>query len=193
MKRTSLLVSSFVLAIILGVGVGCARKPDDAKVSSEIQNKFSQDSGLSTKQLTVQANDGVVTLGGTVDNDIQREAAGRQAASVSGVKTVINNLQVGNASAVAPSPAIGASPAQTVQTSTAPPTDKAKPTPSRKSKSHASERSSAAHNSAPDANDGQMTADNQPAPPSSAQDGTPTAQPDTPTASTPPPPPAPKS
>ncbi len=192
MKKTSLLVSSFVLAIILGVGVGCARKPDDAKVSSEIQNKFSQDSGLSTKHLTVQANDGVVTLGGTVDNDTQREAAGRQAASVFGVKTVINNLQVGNATAVAPSPAIGPSPAQTVQTSTAPPTDKAKPTPSRKSKSHASERASAAQDSAPDANDGQMTADNQPAPPSSAQDGTPAAQPDTPATSTPPPPPAPK-
>src|SRR5438270_12388083 len=101
MKSNSVFVSS-LLAIILGVGVGCARKPDDAKVSSDIQGKFSQDSGLATKQLTVQAEDGVVTLAGRVDNDAQREAAGRQTGSTPGVKTVINNLQVGNSAAVMP-------------------------------------------------------------------------------------------
>ena len=51
MKTQSLLVSSLVLAIALGMGAGCARKPDDAKISSEVQGKFSQDSGLSSKQL----------------------------------------------------------------------------------------------------------------------------------------------
>jgi len=179
--------------MILGFGPGCARKPDDAKVSSEIQSKFSQDSGLSTKQLTVQANDGVVTLAGTVDNDAQREAVGRQAASVPGVKTVINNLQVGNASAAAPSPA-AASLAQTTQASATPPAEKAKPTAGKKSKSHASERSSAPKDSTADTNDGQMTASNQSAPPPSAQDSMPASPPDnTPTAAaTPPPPPAPK-
>src|SRR5437899_7232709 len=98
MKITSLSVS-FMLAIIVGLGVGCAKKADDAKISSEIQNKFSQDSGLSSKRLTVQVDAGVVTLAGSVDNDAQREAAARQAASVPGAKTVINNLQVGNATA----------------------------------------------------------------------------------------------
>ncbi len=78
------------------MGVGCARKPNDAKISSDVQSKFSQDSGLASKQLKVQAEDGVVTLAGSVDNDAQRDAAGRQAASVAGVKTVINDLQVGN-------------------------------------------------------------------------------------------------
>jgi predicted kinase len=94
MKATSLFVSSLLLAIVLGMGSGCARKPDDAKISSDVQGKFSQDSGLASKQLTVQANGGVVTLEGTVDNAAQREAASRQAASVPGVKTVVNNLQV---------------------------------------------------------------------------------------------------
>src|SRR5206468_12762428 len=82
MKTNSLFMSSFVLAIVLSMGVGCAKKPDDAKISSDIQGKFSQDSGLSSKQLTVQANDGVVTLAGNVDSEAQREAAGRQAASI---------------------------------------------------------------------------------------------------------------
>ncbi len=106
MKRTSLLFSSLwlVLALALGVGIGCGRKPDDAKISSEIQGKFGEDSGLSAKQLTVQTNNGVVTLGGTVDNEAQREAASRQAASVAGVREVVNNLQVGNAPAAPAAP-----------------------------------------------------------------------------------------
>jgi hypothetical protein len=87
---------SCVLGIILLLGVGCAKKLDDAKMSSEIQSKFSQDSGLATKQLTVQANNGVVTLSGSVENAAQRDAAGQQAASIAGVKTVINNLQIGS-------------------------------------------------------------------------------------------------
>ena len=96
-KNAPLIISiSFLFAIILGLGVGCAKKPDDAKISSEIQDKFSQDSGLGTKQLSVKAEAGVVTLSGTVDNDAQREAAGKQAASIAAVKTVINNLEVSN-------------------------------------------------------------------------------------------------
>ena len=94
MKNSPLIVSLF--AIILGLGLGCAKKPDDAKISSEIQGKFSQDSGLGAKQLSVKAEGGTVTLSGTVDNDVQREAAGKQAASIAGVKTVINNLEVSN-------------------------------------------------------------------------------------------------
>jgi hypothetical protein len=94
----------FALIATLAVNVGCARKPDDAKISSDIQSKYAQDSGLSTKQLSVQTSGGIVTIGGYVDNDAQRAAAARQAASVDGVKEVVNNLQVGipsNASAAA--------------------------------------------------------------------------------------------
>jgi hypothetical protein len=189
MKITSLFVSSLVLAIILGIGAGCARKPDDAKVSSDIQGKFSQDSGLSSKQLTVQANDGVVTIAGTVDNDAQREAAGRQAASVAGVKTVINNLQVGSAPAgaavVTPTPqpatatrAANASPAITS------PTDKSKPGAGKKAnKVRAAQDSDEAGNSANDSKANQMS--NPPADAAAAQ--APPAAPDN-VAQTPPPP-----
>jgi len=123
MHTTSRFAPLFALAIALGLGAACARKPDDAKISSEIQGKFSQDSGLSTKQLTVQASDGVVTLGGTVDNDAQREAASRQAASVPGVKTVVNNLKVGGGTTVAASVP---QPTSAPTTSNVPPADKPK-------------------------------------------------------------------
>jgi BON domain-containing protein len=104
MNRVSSFFVIFLAVILTTATIGCARKPDDAKVSSAIQNKFSQDSGLSGKQLAVQASNGVVTLTGFVENDAQRAAAARQAASVEGVKEVVNNLQVGSpASRPAPS------------------------------------------------------------------------------------------
>ena len=65
-----------------------------------MQTRFSQDSGLSAKSLNVQAANGTITLTGAVDNEMQRDAAARQAAAVPGVKEVINNLQV-----AAPTPA----------------------------------------------------------------------------------------
>jgi len=156
MKTTSLLFSSLwlVLALALGVGIGCGRKPDDAKISSEIQGKFGQDSGLSAKQLTVQTNNGVVTLGGTVDNEAQREAASRQAASVAGVREVVNNLQVGNA------PAAPAAPPATQGSSTAP-TERDTSGVLRKSrKRRRAEDSDADNGPINGSNSSQMSADN---------------------------------
>ena len=189
MKSNSVFVSS-LLAIILGVGVGCARKPDDAKISSDIQGKFSQDSGLATKQVTVQAEDGVVTLAGKVDNDAQREAAGRQAGSTPGVKTVINNLQVGNSAAVTP-PAAPPQAAPSVRASGASPDGKAKPVAGKKtSRRRLSDSSIAANNSPSDSNDNHTVTNDPPADtgsqPAAAADNVASQAPP------PPPPPSPK-
>lgn len=185
MKKTSLLIFSLLLAIMLTLGVGCGKKPDDAKISSEIQSKFSLDSGLSTKQLTVETSNGVVTLAGVVDNSAQREAASRQAGSVAGVKEVINNLQVGTANGPV---TIASSPAPS---SIAQP-DKATPNPERKRrKAPPSKDSGKASDSANDANSSQASSENQSAanaPPSITE-----IPPNTSAVQTaPPPPPAPK-
>src|SRR5580704_6032920 len=178
--------SAIALAVFLAISVACARKPDDARISSEIQSKFSQDSGLSSKQLQVQSSDGVVTLSGAVDNSAQRDAASRQAATVAGVKTVVNNLTIGSATAPtsvasASAPSSSAQPSSST-TSSAPPS---KPSPGRKS-----------HRS----RDSAMAADPPPADPAgptaTTADSTPPPAPDSaPAASTqppPPPPPAPR-
>jgi hypothetical protein len=164
MRATSRFGPLLVLAIALGMVVGCARKPDDAKISSEIQDKFSEDSGLSTKQLTVQSSDGVVTLAGTVDNDAQREAASRQAASVPGVKTVVNNLKVADRSTVAAS-----APPPRVPPPATPPTDKPKAGVTKKNaKVTASKDSSTDENSANDSSANQSGATNAPTPDAAA-------------------------
>jgi hypothetical protein len=119
--KLSLYLTGIVLLAILTVGVGCTKAPNDAELTSNIQTKLATDSGLQAKQLGVKAEGGTVTLTGTVDNDVQREAAARYAAAEPGVKQVINNLQVASTDAAltAPPPA----PA---------PVEEAKPSPSPK-------------------------------------------------------------
>jgi hypothetical protein len=179
MKRTSLSVSLFLIVAILGLASGCAKKLDDAKMASDIQEKFNQDSGLSGKQLTVQANDGTITLGGTVENDAQREAASRQAASEPGVKQVINNMQVGN---VAASAAPVAAPKET---SVAPPVSASKPSkpPKKPRKTRELEDQNMGNSGSGPADD--SMANNAPVP-------APSSAPETAPQTAPAPPPAPK-
>src|SRR5690349_6528852 len=99
--RISVSLRILPLALALALAVACTKAPNDAQVTSDIQSKLASDSGLQNKQLTVQSDKGTVTLSGTVDNDAQREAAAKYAASEAGVKQVINNLQVAPTSAAA--------------------------------------------------------------------------------------------
>ena len=103
--RVSLYFQLVLLTALLALGVACSKAPNDAQIQGDIQGKFSQDSGLQGKQFTIQSANGVVTLSGSVDNDIQRDAASREAATVPGVKQVINNLQVGAPAAAQAEPA----------------------------------------------------------------------------------------
>jgi len=110
-----------LLSILFTLGPGCAKAPSGSQLSQQIQAKFSQDSGLQGKTLSVQASAGVVTLSGRVDNDAERAAASRYAAATAGVKQVVNNLEVGPVPAApAPTP---------VATTAAPPPPASKPRP----------------------------------------------------------------
>jgi BON domain len=179
MQKTSL--SALILASLLVFGTSCAKKPDDAAISSEIQNKFSQDSGLSSKQISVQSSAGVVTLAGTVDTQAQRDAASRQAASVSGVKEVVNNLQVGDTTSAGSSAPQPASNTESTKPSPAPSSDSPRRVSAKKPRKSREPEDSASHENPPPASEpAQTTASNDAGP----------ALP--PPADNPPPPPAPK-
>ena len=115
-----------LVLLVLGVACNQTKTKPDAQVTSDIQSKFNQDSGLQGKQLNVQSASGVVTLDGTVDNAAQRDTAGRLAASEEGVKTVVNNLQIG---------AQQSTPDQTAASAPPPPAADSQPA-RRKKKSH---------------------------------------------------------
>jgi hypothetical protein len=180
---------SFVvgLTFLAALIPACSHKPDDAKISSEIQSRFNQDSGLSSKQLSVQSANGVVTLSGNVDNDAQRDAAGRQAASVDGVKTVVNNLIIGLPQNAKQSAAV-----PPTQSSNTPPRDPFKPAPAKKPAKLpvAVVTLNPAPDAAPSAPTDQSVGKNQPAPP--PQDNVAAAPANPPADQPPPDPPRPK-
>ncbi len=96
-----------VLALALMGLAGCNNKPanverSDAQVAGDVQAKISGDSALAQRQISINANKGVVTLSGNVNSDTERSAASNDAAQVDGVKQVLNNLQVATAAAPMP-------------------------------------------------------------------------------------------
>jgi len=97
MKR-NLSVVLFSLALL---AVGCSRvgSRPDAQVASDVQSKINSNGSVPDKGLNINANNGTVTLSGTVSSDAARSAAANDAAQVEGVKTVVNDLVVAPASA----------------------------------------------------------------------------------------------
>jgi len=92
---------SVVLIAMALLAAGCSRvgSRTDAQVASDVQNKINGDGSIPDKQLNINANNGVVTLTGTVASDAARNAAANDAAQIEGVKTVVNNLEVAPTSA----------------------------------------------------------------------------------------------
>jgi BON domain len=160
-----------LLAGMLALGAACNKAADDSQLTNQVQTKLAADSGLQGKPITVQSAGGVVTLSGTVDNDVQRTAASRYASSVAGVKEVVNNLQVATPAALTPSETAQATPEERVK-----PAARSKPSATRPRPAKSSPVMAAA---APDSPTRAM-ADERPAPTQSSA------------SATPPPPPAPK-
>jgi hypothetical protein len=90
-----------VVLIAMALLAGCSRigSRTDAQIASDVQNKINGDGSIPDKQLNINANNGTVTLTGTVASDAARNAAANDAAQIEGVKTVVNNLEVAPASA----------------------------------------------------------------------------------------------
>jgi hypothetical protein len=97
--RRSWYALTLAALLALGASSGCSRARNDAQVANEVQGKINTDSSVPSKQITVAASNGIVTLSGNVGSETERQAAANDAAQVEGVKTVVNNLQVATAQA----------------------------------------------------------------------------------------------
>lgn len=84
------------LAVAL-TAIGC-RKPaaDDATVTAAVQTRLAGDSALGSESIQSSVQAGVATLSGAVSSEAARALAANDAAQVAGVRTVVNNLSVGN-------------------------------------------------------------------------------------------------
>lgn len=103
------------LVCLMLVAAGCnhaASGRTDAQIASDVQGKINNDNNVPDKQVTINANNGVITLSGNVSSEAARNAAAGDAAQVEGVKTVVNNLEVApattasNAQPEPPQPAV---------------------------------------------------------------------------------------
>ena len=137
MKRNLWVV--LISAALLAVGCSRVGNRPDAQVASDVQNKINGDSNIPDKQLNINANNGTVTLSGTVSSDAERNAAANDAAQIEGVKTVVNNLEV------APAAAQQTAPQQSQAANLNPPPpvrEERRPSPSTRTRSSRSSSSS---------------------------------------------------
>lgn len=94
MKSRRFYAWAVLIIAVLTIGVACSKAVSDSDVTSQVQAKINEDSGLQGKGVNVETSKGIVTLSGTVADDTQRTAASRYASAVPGVTQVVNNLQV---------------------------------------------------------------------------------------------------
>jgi hypothetical protein len=67
---------------------------ENARVTSEIENRIRADRRLQMTAVQVRASNGIVTLLGDVGSDAERVAAAQDAAKVGGIEALVNNLRV---------------------------------------------------------------------------------------------------
>ena len=90
---------------------GCKKTVDDSTLNGNVHNALTSDASIGQEPIQSSVVNGVVTLQGNVSNDTVRLVAAEDAAKVTGVKEVVNNLSVAGAS-VAPTITAPAAPAQ---------------------------------------------------------------------------------
>ncbi len=68
--------------------------PDDKAITTNIQAKLFDDPVLKTREIHVLSQNGVVTLSGTVDTELEKSAVEHLASQQEGVKNVVDTLSV---------------------------------------------------------------------------------------------------
>lgn len=91
-----------LLLAVVAVAVGCrgmtgrstGQTIDDASVTASVKSRLVADAATNLTRVDVDTNNGTVYLKGTVDSAEQKARAEQLAWQATGVKNVVNNLQV---------------------------------------------------------------------------------------------------
>jgi Cu/Ag efflux protein CusF len=100
LRRTSLIAAVLVLTLAAGVGLAIAQSRtvgqtiDDTVITAEVKAKLAADKLSNLTKIGVSTKNGVVTLSGTADSPERQERAVQIAASVKGVRSVVNTIQL---------------------------------------------------------------------------------------------------
>jgi osmotically-inducible protein OsmY len=88
-----------VVLLLAGVCLAAEKTLTDDAVYNQVRIKLADDPVVKGGGLDVEVKQGVVTLSGTVELEVQREKAAKVAKKVKGVKEVINHIELKNKSA----------------------------------------------------------------------------------------------
>ena len=94
----------FFGAVLLCGATGCkssAPMVDDPTLTAQVQQRIAADSALANEPVQVIAQTGVVTLTGAVSSNAARSLAANDAAAITGVQKVINDITVNAATGLA--------------------------------------------------------------------------------------------
>ena len=87
-----------LVALVAGctstTGKSTGRTIDDATITASVKSKLVADKVSNLTRVDVDTNNGTVYLNGTVESPEQKSRAEQLAWQASGVKTVVNNLQI---------------------------------------------------------------------------------------------------
>ena len=103
MKKKDIVIRYFVLLVLIVSFAACASTRthesageyvDDSVITTKVKSLLAGDDFLKSFQISVETYKGIVQLSGFVNSQKAAEKAGQIAASVTGVKSVKNNLIV---------------------------------------------------------------------------------------------------
>ena len=89
------LCASLLVALLVATVCLAADKPvSDDTIFDKVRISLASDMDVRGGGLKVEVKDGVVTLDGTLENQMQKDKATKVAKKVKGVKRVVNNIEV---------------------------------------------------------------------------------------------------
>jgi hyperosmotically inducible protein len=92
MRRSMLVFSQMAMAVVVLLMAGCAQP--DAVITGKVKTTMAVDTTVRASHIEVATKDGVVTLTGNIDSQAEKDQAMEIARSTSGVKSVVDMLEV---------------------------------------------------------------------------------------------------
>lgn len=83
-----------VILLVASVCLAADKPISDDQIYDNVRIKLASDIDVKGGGLQVDVKQGVVTLAGSVESQMQKDKASRIAKKVKGVKKVVNNIQV---------------------------------------------------------------------------------------------------
>jgi hyperosmotically inducible protein len=86
--------SAVVFFLLAGLCLAADKPVSDDNIYDNVRIKLASDIDVKGGNLTVDVKQGIVTLTGVVESDMQKDKATRLTKKVKGVKKVVNNIEV---------------------------------------------------------------------------------------------------